>query len=322
MPLALPKLPPAFICLGGTGVIGFALAGVLRVSGIHFVSVSLSPDARSPGHDNIRLDFATAPPGALTAALDGVRRTHRVIGILDVFGCTGDVAADLACAAAALRAPVAVLSSCLLYDHDGRAPIDETCPLIATPCPPYQATKLALEASWRVGTFPDWLILRAHHILGRGSLLGCIPAHNRDARLLDIIAAGEPLQLARRGDVRLSIIHPADLGAAALHLLTRTGLRRTTVNLAHPTPVRAFDYYARVATELGAPLPPIVDFTPDPANFWSVTARDNVFVSARPEMASFAFTHDLDACIRDALSVGPRTYARQGGFLRARIAGH
>jgi len=53
--------------------------------------------------------------------------------------------------------------------------------------------ELALQAA-HTGRMA-WTVLRPCHIYGPGSLLGCLPTHGRDARLLERLRAGEALRL-------------------------------------------------------------------------------------------------------------------------------
>lgn len=44
-----------------------------------------------------------------------------------------------------------------------------------------------------------WTILRPCHIYGPGSLLGCVPHQSRNPQLLDVMRAGQPLNLLGGG---------------------------------------------------------------------------------------------------------------------------
>ncbi len=318
------KPAAVFIVIGGTGVIGVALQGVLRAKGLHVLSVSMDPDLREAGFDNLGLDVTTTSAADLIARLEqAVGSDRQVVAALDILGLAPDMASALARLAQSRQFPVGVVSSCMVYAKQGVGPFDETTPTLAPEVAPhlYQRTKLAREAFWQNGIFRDWLIFRTNHVLGRNALLGSIPDHNRDPRLIEHLRQNRPLGLARGGEVWLSYVHPADFAAAAAHLLLETGVRATAVNLVHPTPVRAVDYYVTICRMMGLPPPQITAVQTDPNDFWSLTAEDNVFASAHAAVRSFAFTRDIEACIHDALDIGPEAYPRLGDFMRARIAG-
>ena len=310
-----------FIALGGTGVIGQALEQVLRSERTNYLSVSLSEDRVVDGFQNIRFDLENGDPDNLQTALRVATSEARVVGILDLLGVEEryadvirQIAMDDGCA-------IGVMSSCLLYDHDGSAPVDETCRSFTTSTARYgyQCKKAALEMGWQHAAFEDWVMLRANHILGRGSLLGCIPDHNRDPRLLERLAGAEPLALVSAGQINVSYAHPIDLASAAVALLTERHCLGRIVNLAHPVPVRAVDYYREICHQLRCPMPQISTAEIDPTNFWASTAQDNVFSTHWPESRALTFGHDIRACIRDALTVGEFRYRQMGAFLRQRL---
>lgn len=314
-----PDQRPCFVGIGGTGVIGSALSQVLAGRGIHYVSLSLSDDSRTATRTNIHLDLAHSDGAKLRTHLDTIAVRHRIVGIFDILGISGAPAQALSSFAQDHATPIAILSSCLLYDHDGSGPVDETAPLFTpdTAAFPYITKKLNLEAMWQRSDAP-WLVLRTHHVLGPGSALGCLPGHNRDPNLSELMRAGAPLRLARSGDLRLSVIHPEDLTRGALELLTNTPLARVAVNLVHPTPVLARDYYAMISEQLQLPLPPLKDLSVDPADFWSMTAKNNCFTSRHPEIAMLDLRHDLRRMVSDALAMPPPPSA---AFMQKRIHG-
>ena len=311
------------VVIGGTGVIGASVASAARDRGLSVVSLSLDAPEKRDVFENIQVDVHQVAPVVLATLLAEAVKDRPVALLLDILGLGAPQAAVLAAFAASRGAPVALISSCLLYDHDGSAPVDESCPL-AQPRPdthPYIRDKLALEAFWRDQPQVAWRIFRCHHILGAGSTLGCIPNHNRDPQLLARLRGGEPLELARNGEVSLSWIHPDDLASAVLTLCANPKSSRCAINMVAPEPVRARDYYDTVARLLGLPAPTTRSFTPNPADFWSLTARDNVFVSRHAFCRPLIFRHDIESAIRDALSVPETEQARRAHFLLARIAG-
>ncbi|MDP2063892.1 MAG: NAD-dependent epimerase/dehydratase family protein [Phaeovulum sp.] len=311
------------VLFGGTGVIGSAAATVARQRGLDVLSISLDVPVNRRFYRNLQLDLESVSPPTLAKTLDEAVGGSPVALLFDIIGLGGKTATAMAEIAAARAAPVALISSCLLYDQDGSGPVDENCPLVTDgpDCHAYLRDKLAVEAFWRNEPRVGWRIFRCHHILGAGSNLGCIPNHNRDPQLLARLRRGEPLALARGGELSLSWIHPEDLAAAVLDLCADPRSRHASVNLSAPDPVRAQSYYEAIARALELPAPEIRHFDPDPGDFWALTARDNVFVSGHPFFNELSFRHDFASAIRDALAVPENERARRARFMLARIAG-
>ncbi len=313
---------PLFIGLGGTGVIGRALVDLLDQRGMDYVSLSLSPDSQGEGGlANYCIDFDQATFSQTSKCLEAFEG-YDVVGVIDIIGVKSEPANAVAAFVKRLDIPVATISSCLLYDHNGTNGVDERHPTLPLSSNQhhYIRTKLLQENFWRAQSC-DWVLIRTHHILGRGSLLGCIPAHNRDSTLLEKLKDDASLALAHRGLVKVSYVHPADLAAVAVELLLQRIDLKRVVNIVHPSSVLARDYYAMVATEIGAVFQEPLDFEIDPADFWSATARDNIYISNHPIVRNFVFANDIKACIRAACSISPDEYAQLGAFMQRRITG-
>lgn len=314
---------PTVIALGGTGMIGRALRTVCARRGVSVLSLSLDPDMRAAGFTNLQIDFAKATEGAISAALDRALPPDAAIAALCIIaGPSPRQIAEVANFAARRGIPVAQVSSCLLYRADDGDVVTETTPSLteAQAIYPYLHLKLAEEAALTNST-SDWRLLRTNHILGQGGLLGCIPGHNRDPRLLDHLRRGEPLNLARGGRVQVSIIHAEDLAAAMLDLCADRSSAGQTLNVLHPSPVMADDYFRQIADLMGLPAPVIAPLDPAPEGFWALTARDIHYASHHPAVARLTFRHDLKSALRYTLAVGETAYAALGGHLRGRLKG-
>jgi nucleoside-diphosphate-sugar epimerase len=313
------KAHPKILVIGGTGVIGSAFQAEAPRRGLEMASLSLDPDFLGNGFRNLKVDVASLSQQEMKSLLVAEQPTR----IMDLLGLPDHLAQIVADHAAAEAVRVALISSCLLYDHDGSGEVDENCPTIGGEAAlhPYQATKLARELFWRGRQDVDWCILRTHHVLGRGALLGCIPPLNRDPDLLDALRANRVLGLAAAGEIKLSYIHPADFAANALELMEDDTTRHTILPLVHPVPVKASAYYSLVAEALGLPPPEIISAKYEATDFWACTARDNVFVARHPSIRKLRFSHDIVDCIRDALTLSSADYRRAGGFMAQRIAG-
>lgn len=311
------------IALGGTGMIGRALRGVALGRGLSFLSLSLDPDARAEGFANLQLDFASAPEGAIAAALARAVPPGAAIPALCIIaGLAPRQIAEVAGFAARRGVPLAQISSCLLYRAEAGSVVDESTATLTEDEAdfPYLRLKLAEEAALSNAS-GDWRLLRTNHILGQGGLLGCIPGHNRDPLLLRHLGSGKPLELARAGRVRVSVIHAEDLAAAMLDLCADPSTTGQILNVVHPQPVMADAYFRQLAALLGLPAPVITELQPDPVGFWALTARDVHFTSRHPAVARLAFRHDLTSALRDTLSVGEAAYAALGGHMQGRLTG-
>lgn len=99
-----------------------------------------------------------------------------------------------------------------------------------------------------------WTVMRPCHIYGPGSLLGCLPMHGRDARLLDRLRAGEALRLAGGGHFLQQPVLAADLAAMALSCAGNERAHRGIFHAAGPDVIESREYYRIVADALGATL--------------------------------------------------------------------
>lgn len=309
------------VLIGGTGVIGSSVAAVAHAGGMDVVSLSLDPNRTSPNYTNIQIDLGRSSPAEMQAVLVNAVGDRPVALILDSLGLADEMASVVASFADARSVPFGLISSCLVYDHDGACPVDEDFPLVAIGpgMHAYLRDKLAIESFWRGQPQVAWRIFRCNHILGAGSLLGCIPNHNRDPRLLSRLQSGTPLALARGGEIMLSWVHPEDLANMILSVCDDPGTSHLIINANAPEPVNARQYYEEIARCLGIAVPMIHRCEPDPRDFWSLTARNNVFVSRHALYRQLTFRHDLASAIRDALSVPETEQAFRGRFLLARV---
>lgn len=309
------------VLVGGTGVIGSAMAAAAHALDLQVVSLSLDSRETSSDYTNVQVDLDNCAPIDLEAILMDVVSDRPIALILDILGLGGERAEVIARFAKARNAPVALISSCLVYDHDGTGLVDESCPLVATGpgTHAYLRDKLAIESFWRSQSQVAWRIFRCNHVLGAGSLLGCVPNHNRDPQLLSRLRQGMPLDLAHGGDIMLSWIHPEDLATMILSVCDDPRSRHLIINANAPEPVKARQYYEEIARCLGVPGPTIQYADPDPADFWSLTARNNIFISRHAFYRQLTFQHDLASAIGDALSVPETEQAFRGRFLLARV---
>ncbi len=114
-----------------------------------------------------------------------------------------------------------------------------------------QAEEVLLEAD---GGEMRVTILRPCHIYGPGSLLGCLPEHGRDAKLIARMRAGETLKLVGGGYFLQQPVFVGDLAAMAYSCVGKESAASEVYFAAGPEVIQSRDYYQIVADELGVKL--------------------------------------------------------------------
>ena len=172
----------------------------------------------------------------------------------------------------------------------------------------YTKRKNRMENYIRTQTLP-WTILRPYHIVGPGSLLGCIPDHNRDPELVARLQRGEALELCNGGDIDFNIVHPADIGRAVLAVAENPATIHKAYNCVNPEPVKARDYYAEIARQVGGTLKiktKSYQEVWDEQGGWELTSLPHVYdVSDLERDTGFVPRVSYQECIRDALAHPP-----------------
>lgn len=97
-------------------------------------------------------------------------------------------------------------------------------------------------------------ILRACHVYGPGSQLGCLPEHGRDVRLIEHLRAGQPLRLVGGGYFLQQPILAADLAELILSCADNPRARGQIYQAAGPDIIESRRYYEIIADILGVPL--------------------------------------------------------------------
>ncbi len=152
---------------------------------------------------------------------------------------------------------IITLSTSLVYDRitDNSGPISEDIPLaLEGQFGGYVDGKVKLEKFWHSITDANWTLLRPYHILGAESLLGCIPEHNRDPKLIERLKNGDILRLCNGGNVQFNYIHPKDVATAIYKIIGNTNTFKQVYNLVNPHPVLAKDYYAEITKQVSGTL--------------------------------------------------------------------
>lgn len=204
-----------------------------------------------------------------------------------------------------------IMSTTLVYDRRKISfrPTPEEHPL-ALPGTQgkYVDDKVALEKFWQ-GTDLRWTILRPYHVLGEGSLLGCIPPHNRNPKLPDLIAARETISLCDGGRIPLNVVHPRDLGELIIKAAGNPSTWKKAYNAVNPTEVLARNYYHLIAQKLGVDLkikPEHAEETwKDPIG-WSLTSLPHLYdLALLKRDIGYVPDTSVEICIADALAQLP-----------------
>lgn len=87
-------------------------------------------------------------------------------------------------------------------------------------------------------------------MLGKYSLLGCIPDHNRDPKLVEKIKNDETLKLINGGNISINYIHPEDVATAIYKIIDNKKTFKQVYNLINPTIISAKEYYLEIGRQL------------------------------------------------------------------------
>lgn len=299
------------LLVGGTGIVGSATAGVAHEAGheIHTVGLDHNPDLPKEVVQHV-CDRKDAD------ADNRVRELNEKVGCWDiVFDVIGSSASDARWTIemfGALARRIIFLSTVLVYSRrePTSEPIRSSHPLAALgELGGYVDKKLLMEEEIKRHKDVPWTILRPYHILGPGSLLGCVPDHNRDPQLVRRILAGEALTLCEGGKIPFNIVNPADIGRVALAAAESPAAVRKAFNCCNPAPVTALDYYREVARQLDKDLkvtPKTIQQIWAEQKGWELTTLPHLYdTSDLKEKVGFVPATRYQECIADALQNPP-----------------
>lgn len=152
---------------------------------------------------------------------------------------------------------IITISTTLVYnrEQENNDPIDETTPLAPEgQYGGYVDGKLRLERFWQEALGVNWTILRPYHVLGKWSLLGCTPEHNRDPQLIQKIQGQKMLSLVNGGEIALNYVHPEDVAQVIEGLIGNSETFSKAYNVVNPTVITALEYYDKIGMKLGKNL--------------------------------------------------------------------
>ncbi len=152
---------------------------------------------------------------------------------------------------------IITISTTLVYDRtaENTEKISEDNPLAPKgKFGGYVDGKVSLEKFWHSITNVNWTLLRPYHILGAESLLGCIPEHNRDPKLIERIKNNEALKLCNGGNINFNYVHPKDIATAICKIIGNATTFGQAYNLVNPKIITAKNYYTEIARQIGSRL--------------------------------------------------------------------
>jgi nucleoside-diphosphate-sugar epimerase len=240
---------------------------ILILGGSGFVSGTLAQLALSRGHQvwTLTRGQRVAPKGvvALRADRHDAHRFDEVIlganNLWDlVVDCIGFVPADARQDIATFRErarQLVFISSDFVFDPARRRfPQPEEADAYATAG--YGGEKRRCELEFLQGDTGamEWTILRSCHIYGPGSLLGCLPEHGRDSKLIETLRAGTPLRLVGGGHFLQQPIFSRDLASLILSVAGNAKAHRQVLCCAGPDIIESREYYRIIAQVLGVEL--------------------------------------------------------------------
>jgi len=297
--------------IGGTGIVGGVAAAVLSDAEykVHVVGLKEISDfhykIKQYRFDrNKKIDFKKS-----------ISEITKRIGHWDIVFdiiCSKDSDAQQTCNLFAdPKTRLVFLSTTLVYTRNKETdfPLPSVYPLASLgEMGGYVDKKIEMENYIHTQTLP-WTILRPYHIVGPGSLLGCIPGHNRDPELVARLQRGEALSLCNGGDIDFNIVHPADIGRAVLAVAENPATIHKAYNCVNPEPVKARDYYAEIARQVGGTLKiksKSYQEVWDEQGGWELTSLPHVYdVSDLERDTGFVPRVSYQECIRDALAHPP-----------------
>jgi nucleoside-diphosphate-sugar epimerase len=244
------------LVIGGTGIVGLPAAMRLFAEGytVHTISLQNAEEPRFPdGIDQHIVDRTSDEYSKFIHQLnDKVGGWDAVIDLIAFDVKSSEETYELL---KKYTRHFITLSTTLVYVQPkmGDGPRSEQTPLVEEgESGGYVDGKLKIEKFWQSVSDANWTLLRPYHVLGRHSLLGCVPEHNRDPKLIDRIKNGETLKLCNGGEVVFNYIHPEDIATAICKVMGNDKTYRQAYNLVSSQPILARDYYGEIAHQLGA----------------------------------------------------------------------
>lgn len=243
------------LIIGGSGILGIPVVLKLIAHGeyeVHYVALEEATDPKFPSSvishivDKNGKDY-----------IELIHNLNQEVGIWDVVVdliAFDDKSAEATCNLFRGYAKhIITISTTLVYDRTRKndGPITENNPLAPEGVfGGYVDGKLRLEKFWHSVKDVNWTLFRPYHVLGPHSLIGCVPYHNRDPKLVEKIMKGESLLLCNGGNIEFNFVHPRDIAEAIYNTIGKEKTFGQAYNLVNPQPILAKDYYEEFARQL------------------------------------------------------------------------
>jgi nucleoside-diphosphate-sugar epimerase len=290
---------------------------VLVIGGSGFLSGHVTREALAAGHAVSVVTRGQRPvPNGATAIVADRKDASAFAAAIEKSGTKWDIAIDCIGYSAAdaqqdvdVVAPrcghlVFVSTDFVLGSSNRPFPVDETFASFETELP-YGSGKRAAELVIlaAAGRLPV-TVVRPCHIYGPGSLLGCLPLHGRDPKLIHRLQAGEILKMVGGGHFLQQPIFAPDLARLLLSCHNNPKAAGEIFMAAGPDVVESKHYYEIIADVLGVT-----------AAFEEVRVTD--FLRDHPDKRSFCCHRVYNT--QKALDAG---LAMPGTSLRAGLESH
>jgi nucleoside-diphosphate-sugar epimerase len=241
------------LIIGATGIIGSPLVEKLQQNGeFNLYTVSLDHLGFS---NNVKQIIIDRNSDEFNSKISEVTNTVGVWdAVIDLISFDENTSSSLYKLIGKNTKHFVVLSTVLVYDRTLR--IDQPISENSTLAPigifsGYVDGKVKIEKFWQSRDDVNWTILRPYHVLGKNSLLGCLPIHNRDPLIVEKILSGQSIRLVNNGNIQLNIIHPEDIAAVVSLIINNKKAYNQAYNLINPEIVSAKQYYTEIASQLG-----------------------------------------------------------------------
>jgi nucleoside-diphosphate-sugar epimerase len=241
---------PRLLVIGGTGFVSGTLAREALDAGWAVWAITRGQRAAVPGVTPLVADRKDS--AALAAAIASAGVTFD-LAVDCIAYAPSDAEADMAILPRFARQFV-LISTDFVYDPAKRRfpQPDTTAHYIQTDS--YGGNKRRCElALVNSKTAMPWTVFRPCHIYGPGSVLGCSPPENRDAKLIDKIRGGETLPMVGANFLQQPIF-AADLARLILSTKDNLGVHGQIFNSAGPDVIESVRYYQLIAEALGVTL--------------------------------------------------------------------
>lgn len=172
----------------------------------------------------------------------------------------------------------------------------------------YVDCKLAIEKFWLRQNNINITLLRPYHILGRNSLIGVLPLHNRDPWIVDNIVNRKEIKLFNNGKNQFNYIHPRDLASIVCCVAGNGRCYGQAYNALNSKVYTAKQYYLLLAEMLNKPLR-VSSITYEEAygKGWEMTLLPHRYcVDKLQKHTGFTPAISLEVGLADALESYPR----------------